>query len=175
MITRLLILWLLSEQPLHGYRIKKILDEETLAFWFPVELGSNYAVLRSLVRGGYVEPIAVEREGNRPERTRYGITSAGRAQFRELLRRAWRELPSPADTIQLALASRPELPDQEVSELLTERVNGLEQRLVQLDELASSAPAAEMVDRLRALTRAELEWAKYVQAQTTGPRRKAGR
>ena len=52
MLTRLLVLWLLSEQPQHGYRIKKILDDEALRFWFPVEYASIYAVLRSLVRGG---------------------------------------------------------------------------------------------------------------------------
>ena len=60
MLTRLLVLWLLSEQPLHGYRIKKILDDDGLRFWFPVEYTSIYAVLRSLVRGGHVEPVAVD-------------------------------------------------------------------------------------------------------------------
>jgi DNA-binding PadR family transcriptional regulator len=174
-LTRLLILWLLSEQPQHGYRIKKILDEETLRFWFPVEYGSIYAVLRSLVRGGYVEPIAVEREGQRPARTRYAITRAGRTHLQDLLKRAWRELSSPADAVQLALAARSELPDDEIDDLLSERARGLEERLALLDGLAASAPAAEMVDRLRALTRAELEWARSVLAQTAAPAKRARR
>jgi DNA-binding PadR family transcriptional regulator len=96
-LTRLLVLWLLSEQSHHGYRIKKILDDEGLRFWFPVEYGSIYAVLRSLVRGGYVETVAVEREGQRPERTRYAITREGRQHLAELLERAWRELPAAGD------------------------------------------------------------------------------
>src|ERR671936_1896132 len=101
MLTRLLVLWLLSEQSLHGYRIKKILDDEGLRFWFPIEFGSIYAVLRSLVKGGYVEATAVEREGRRPQRTRYSITPMGRRHLSELLERAWRELSSPAEPFAL--------------------------------------------------------------------------
>ena len=61
MLTRLLVLWLLSEGRLHGYQIKKILDDDTLRFWFPDEFGSIYSVLRTLERHGYVTPVAVER------------------------------------------------------------------------------------------------------------------
>jgi hypothetical protein len=127
------------------------------------------------VRGAYVEPVAVEREGQRPERTRYAITRAGREHLRDLLRRAWRELWSPADPIQLALAARSELTDEEIEELLSGRARGLEERLALLDGLAPSAPAPEMVDRLRALTRAELDWTRSVLAQTGSPARKARR
>lgn len=160
MLTRLLILWLLSEGPLHGYRIKKILDDETLRFWFPVEYGSIYAVLRTLERHGFVKPLAVEREGQRPARTRYEITRDGREHLRELLRKAWRDLPSPGEPFQLALAARSELPEAEVEQLLCERRDALGARIVQLDELAMSAPAPEMAERQRALTVTELRWVK---------------
>lgn len=159
-MTRLLILWLLSEAPLHGYRMKKILDDEGLRFWFPIDVGSIYAVLRSLVKGGFVTVAAVEREGQRPERTRYAITREGRDHLAELLARAWRELPSPADPFQLALAARSELTEVEVERLLAERVDALRDRTATLDQLARSAPAPAMVDRQRALTSAELEWAE---------------
>jgi DNA-binding PadR family transcriptional regulator len=159
-LTRLLILWLLSEAPLHGYRIKKILDDESLRFWFPIEVGSIYAVLRSLVKGSFVTVVAVEREGQRPERTRYAITREGREHLTELLARAWRELPSPADPFQLALAARSELTEAEVERLLAERIDALRDRTAALEQLARSAPALAMVERQRALTRAELEWAE---------------
>jgi DNA-binding PadR family transcriptional regulator len=175
MLTRLLILWLLSEQPLHGYRIKKILDEETLRFWFPVEYGSIYAVLRTLGRRGYVEPLTVEREGQRPKRTRYAITRAGREYLKELLRDAWRELPSPADALQLALAARSELSEEEVAELLGERARALEERLERLDALVASAPAPELVDRQRALTRTELDWTRSLLAEVKPMRKRAPR
>lgn len=158
MLTRLLILWLLSEGSLHGYRIKKILDDETLRFWFPVEYGSIYAVLRTLERHGYVRALAVEREGQRPARTRYEITREGREHLRDLLRTAWRELPSPAEPFQLALAARSELPEEEVEQLLAERQEALRERLAHLDKLARSAPAPEMAARQRAFTLTELDW-----------------
>jgi DNA-binding PadR family transcriptional regulator len=168
----MLVLWLLSETSQHGYRIKKILEEDTLRFWFPLEYGSIYSVLRSLVGGGYVEAVAVEREGQRPERTRYAITEAGRRHLEDLLRRAWQELRSPAEPIQLALAARPELEDEEVHALLGERAEALRERLRDLDELARSAPAPEMVDRQRALTNAELKWAEALLAESAPRKRK---
>lgn len=159
-LTRLLILWLLSEGPLHGYRIKRILEDDSLRFWFPVEYASIYAVLRTLVKDGQVKIVAVEREGQRPERTRYAITRAGRKQFAELLAQTWREPPSPVEAMQLALAARAELSDDEIEELLGERVEALRGRLKTLDGLARSAPAPDMVERQRALTKAELAWAQ---------------
>jgi DNA-binding PadR family transcriptional regulator len=160
-LTRLLVLWLLSEQPQHGYRIKKILDDEALRYWFPLEYASIYAVLRTLVRAGYVETAAVEREGRRPERTRYAITPEGRRHLAELLERAWQELPAVGDPLALALAARSDLEDEaRVPALLRARLDALRVRLAQLDTRERSAPARAMVDRQRALTRAEVEWAE---------------
>ena len=158
MLTRLLVLWLLSESSLHGYRIKKILDDETLRFWFPVEYGSIYAVLRTLERHGFVRALASEQEGQRPARTRYEITREGREHVRDLLRKAWLELPSPAEPFQLALAARSELSEDEVRELLAERADALRARLDHLEALRRGAPAAEMAERSHALTVAELHW-----------------
>jgi DNA-binding PadR family transcriptional regulator len=161
-MTKLVILWLLSEGPLHGYRIKRILDDGSLRFWFPIEVGSIYSVLRSLERAGYVETEVVEREGLRPERTRYRITKSGRQHFEALLRDAWRKPALPSDTIDLALAARSELGEEEADALLQERADVLRARLQELDRIAPSAPAAEMVDRARALTEAELKWVEDV-------------
>lgn len=102
--------------------------------------------------------MGVEQEGRRPARTRYAITRAGRRHLEDLLRRAWRELPSPAEPIQLALAARPELPDEEVERLLAERREALRERLTALEKLRRAVPAEEMVDRQRALTLGELAW-----------------
>jgi DNA-binding PadR family transcriptional regulator len=122
-------------------------------------------VLRSLVKAGHVEVTAVEREGQRPKRTRYAITRSGRKHFAELLERAWRELPSMGEPIVLALAARSDLADERrVPELLDDRIGALRERLALLDRLERSAPAPEMVARQRALTCAELEWAEALLA-----------
>lgn len=154
----MLILWLLSEGPVHGYRLKRILDEPSLRFWFPVEVGSIYAALANLAKGGFIEAQAVERQGLRPERTRYRILPEGRKHLQELLRKAWCELPKVPDLIQIAFAARSELEEGEIVALIAERARRLRERLADLDRASNSAPASEMVSRLRALTRAELDW-----------------
>ncbi len=168
MLTRLLILWLLAEQSLHGYRIKRILDEETFAVWFPTKVGSIYAVLRTLAREGYVRAVAVEREGQRPERTRYEITPEGRRHFEDTLRKAWVGVPGFVDPVDLALSAEAELDEREVDELLGARIAGLRERLELLSRSARAAPASEIAERRRALVRAELEWAETTLTRRTG-------
>ncbi len=160
MLTRLLILWLLAEQPLHGYRIKKILDDDVFGFWFPTEFASIYSVLRTLARRGFIRLAAVERQGQRPERTRYAITPKGRAELRALLRKAWTDLPSPGKPIHLALAARAELDDEEIQKLLGERIAALRDQLRRLDAKPHQVLASEMNELQRGLTSAELAWAE---------------
>ena len=161
-------MWLLSEGPLHGYRMKRILDDEGLGFWFPTEYASIYAVLRTLVKAGYVKIVAVEREGLRPERTRYAITRAGRQHFKDLLERAWREPPSLVDPFQLALAARSELDEQRVAMLAGERLQALRERMAELERRVRAAPAVEVAERQIALVGAELAWTERLRASIGG-------
>lgn len=158
MQVKTLILWLLSEQPLHGYRIKRILDEASLRFWFQLEVGSIYAALASLCKQGLIVQEAVEREGKRPERTRYRITNDGRAALQDLVRDAWTDLPKLADPVNAAFAASSELDPAEIDGLMKLRQDALSARLEELDRLGPSAPAREMVERLRVLTQAEIDW-----------------
>ncbi|BAS26137.1 helix-turn-helix transcriptional regulator [Limnochorda pilosa] len=158
LLTRLLILWLLSERPLHGYRIKQILDEEGLRFWFPVEVGSLYSVLRTLEREGHVRVVGVEREGRRPQRTQFAITPEGRRHFQMLLQEAWISPPKKGDPFQLALAAPSELGDEVVRRLAQTRLTMLEQRLATIQARSRSAPAAAVAGREAVLTEAEFRW-----------------
>lgn len=158
MLTRLVVLWLLSERPHHGYRIRKILSGGGLRFWFPLDDASIYSMLRSLVREGFAMQVATERDGRRPPRTVFTITAAGRGHYEDLLRAAWRNVAPPAEPVQLALAAGGDLPDDEVAELARERERALRARLDELSALRSTAPADAMVDRERARIAGELDW-----------------
>jgi DNA-binding PadR family transcriptional regulator len=151
-------MWLLSERPHHGYRIKKILSDEGLRFWFPLDDASIYSMLRSLVREGFATEVVTERDGRRPPRTVFAITPAGRRHYEDLLRAAWRNAAPQADPIQLALAATGDLPDDEVAELADEREQALRARLDELISVRSTAPANAMVDRERARIAGELDW-----------------
>jgi DNA-binding PadR family transcriptional regulator len=158
MLIRLLILWLLSEQPLHGYRIKRALDEEGLAFWFPVEFASIYSLLRTLVKQGHAEELGLEQEGARPERMLYRISRKGRVHYRTLLERAWSEPEPPGERLLVALAALPDLAQDRLQAALRLRKRALTERLAHCAALARAAPEPAMVERTLSLTHADLAW-----------------
>jgi DNA-binding PadR family transcriptional regulator len=159
-MTRLLILWLLSEQALHGYRIKRILEDEAYAFWFELEFTSIYSALRTLVKLEFVVETGLEQEGARPERMGYRITRAGREHLRELIRKAWRATPLLGDAFPMAIAGLPELPPDEIAALKTERIALLEARFAHCKQLRAASLDEAMVDRSVAMLTAELRWMK---------------
>jgi DNA-binding PadR family transcriptional regulator len=159
-MTRLLILWLLSEQPLHGYRIKRILEDDAYSFWFSVEFTSIYSALRTLVKLEYVEETGLEQEGARPERMGYRITRAGRAHLRELVRKTWDTTPLLGDPFSMAIAGVSELQRGDIETLRTNRIAALEARVTECKTLRHAALQEAMVDRALAMMHAELQWLK---------------
>jgi DNA-binding PadR family transcriptional regulator len=72
------LLGLLDRQPSHGYELKREYD----AYFGrakPLPFGQVYATLSRLVRDNKVEPGEVE-PGEGPDRKRYAITEAGKAE-----------------------------------------------------------------------------------------------
>jgi len=157
-MTRLLILWLLAEGPLHGYRIRTILSDPGLAFWFRVEDASIYAMLRSLVKRGLARIQGEEREGQRPSRTVYRITPAGRKALRQGLEAGWRNLEPSREVFAAALAAADELEAEETGQFLAERRAALDERRARLDRVARSAPSGLLARREAALLDAEIAW-----------------
>lgn len=158
MLVRLLVLWLLCEQPLHGYRIKRALDDQGLAFWFPVEYASIYSVLRTLVKEGHAEEAGAEQHGARPERRVYRITVSGRAHYRGLVEKAL-ATPDPAGgPLSLALAAIDDLDPPRASAALRMRRDALRARITRCETLRRAAPDAAMADRTRVMAEADLAW-----------------
>jgi DNA-binding PadR family transcriptional regulator len=84
------LLGLLERQPSHGYELKREYD----AYFGrskPLPFGQVYATLSRLVRDNKVEPGEVE-PGDGPDRKRYAITEAGRAEVE-----AWLDEPVDAE------------------------------------------------------------------------------
>ncbi|WP_231384286.1 PadR family transcriptional regulator [Cellulomonas sp. URHD0024] len=76
-----LILALLHEEPMHPYQVHHTLVERGDTRLVRVNAGAVYHGIERLEKEGLVEAAAVERSGNRPERTIYRITDAGRSAF----------------------------------------------------------------------------------------------
>ncbi|MGC9358039.1 MAG: PadR family transcriptional regulator, partial [Anaerolineae bacterium] len=123
MSTRLVILGLLRERPLHGYEIKHIIEDH-MGDWTSIAFGSIYYALGKLEEDGFIEQVATEQEGNRPSRNVYQITKEGRAEFLYLLRELWREPERQYFDFDFALFFAEALPREEMLTYLRGRVIG---------------------------------------------------
>jgi DNA-binding PadR family transcriptional regulator len=133
MSTRLVILGLLRERPLHGYEIKHVIEKH-MGDWTNIAFGSIYFGLKKLSEEGFVEKVGTEQQGGRPSRTIYQITEAGRAEFLRLLREVWRRLERHYYATDIGLAFIEAVPIEEVKGYLKDRLVELEEILQHLDE-----------------------------------------
>ncbi|MFF3449685.1 PadR family transcriptional regulator [Streptomyces sp. NPDC002667] len=122
----LAVMTTLWQKPMHPYEIARTLRRQGKDTSTKINYGSLYTVVQNLERHGFVEVTDVERQGNRPERTIYGITEAGREETTEwlsdLMAVPAREYP----IFETALSLMGVLPPDEVARLLAERLNSLE-------------------------------------------------
>jgi DNA-binding PadR family transcriptional regulator len=159
-MVRLLILWLLSEGPLHGYRIRRILAEPSLAAWLRVEDASIYSMLKTLAGEGFVAaemPPPTTGRGPQPK-AQYRITPAGRKHYTTLLEMAWREPLPLAHAVQVALAAQADVSAAVLARAWRDRHAVLSAQRGTLDATWASAPHPHMVERGLALIDAELRW-----------------
>lgn len=177
MLTRLLILWLLSEGPLHGYRIRRMLSDDGFAAWLRIDDASIYSMLRTLTKEALVHavaPPATTGPGPAPKAA-FRITPKGRRHYAELLSAAWREPLALAQPIALALAAQADLESARLRALLDERVSVLQGQRGRLLAARAAAPHAALVDRGLALIDAELAWLGSYAKQLQPKERRHGR
>lgn len=75
------VLSYLSRQPMHPYELGRTLKANGDARSIRYTHGSLYMVVAQLADRGLIEAQERSREGQRPERTTYAITDAGRAEL----------------------------------------------------------------------------------------------
>ena len=82
---RLFILGSLSERgAMHGHGLRLLAEEEHIDQWADFGAGAVYGAIKRLSAEGLIEELRVEREGNYPERSVYGITAAGESVLDQL-------------------------------------------------------------------------------------------
>ena len=80
------VLSMLTEEPMHPYRMQQLIKERHKGDVVNVtQRNSIYQTIDRLLRDELVAVESTAREANRPERTTYQITDAGRATLREWL------------------------------------------------------------------------------------------
>jgi DNA-binding PadR family transcriptional regulator len=112
-----------------GYEVQRILQLNRTDLWAGILSGSIYHALKKLEAEGLVTLSVTEQRGNRT-RAIYAITHKGEAEYRALLREAWRS-PSPhfPSGLYAALGFADDLPREEVLALLDAHIAALEDQL----------------------------------------------
>ncbi|HET6532584.1 MAG TPA: PadR family transcriptional regulator [Actinoplanes sp.] len=162
----MVLLALLSEAPMHPYRMQQVIRERGQDQLVNVaQRNSVYQALDRLVREGLARPAGTTRDRGRPERTTYEITDAGAVALRRWVTAM---LPAPArefPEFPAALAFVAILAPAELHDLLARRIDEQEKRLAAIEGQAPPGLARVFLieDEYRiAMLRAELSWLRGV-------------
>jgi len=121
----LAVLAYLVEGPKHPYEVGRLLRAHDDARSIKFNPGSLYTVFGQLAKAGFIAELETVREGQRPERTVYALTDAGRTELyewmHELVQAPKHEYPSFVAALSLITA----LPPAEVATLLARRAEAL--------------------------------------------------
>ncbi|MBE1534202.1 PadR family transcriptional regulator [Actinomadura algeriensis] len=168
-LPALTVLRMLCDGPMHPYEMQQRIRVCHYDAAVKITPGSLYHTVDRLTAAALIEPLETSREGRRPERTVYAVTTAGRDaahnRLAELFAKPTEEFP-PLGT---ALAFANLFPPDEVARLLRSRTvhleashaglqtaydalrkNGLERYKLLDQELAITRARAEL-DHVRAL------------------------
>lgn len=163
---------LLVEEPMHPYEMYQLLMARHEDRLVKVRPGTLYHAVGRLAERGLVETTGTDREGNRPERTTYRITPAGREAFTERLRDMLAEPANEYPTFPLAVAEAYNLPPDVVLELLDHRLLLLQDQ-VELLQKGEAAVLEKDVARKywidleyqQTMLRSEMGWIRSLQDQ----------
>jgi DNA-binding PadR family transcriptional regulator len=127
--------------PNHPYEIGRLLKEQGKDRDIKYNRGSLYMVVEQLTKAGFIAEHETVRDTQRPERTVYAITDAGRTELydwmRELVATPAQEYPSFGVALSLLVV----LPPEETVELLGRRLKTLTEQVGEI--LDTKRQAAE--------------------------------
>jgi DNA-binding PadR family transcriptional regulator len=137
---------LLNERDMHPYEMYHLLLERHEDRIVRVTPGSLYRTVERLTTDGLARATGTTRDGNRPERTTYAITDAGRtalvSRIREILRSPVNEYPSFA----LALAEAHNAPASAVCADLREHLDAITREVEQINCLVRTAQDKDVAE-----------------------------
>ncbi|MFD5538696.1 PadR family transcriptional regulator [Streptomyces sp. NPDC127079] len=169
----LAVMVLLVERPMHPYEIAQTLRSRGKDASLKINYGSLYTVVQNLEKHGFVEVTDVERQGNRPERTLYGITDAGRVETVEWLSDLVAVPAKEYPVFEAALSLLGALPPDEVARLLEERLKVLDVQAASarggLEKLRETLPRLFVIEAEYQvhMVEAEAEWVRGFLAELT--------
>ena len=117
-LLALAVLAYLTQEPMHPYELGRTLRDHGDARSIKFNHGSLYMVVQQLVKAGLIVEQETTREGQRPERTVYALTDAGRVELRDWMRELVEEPEHEYPHFVAALSLIAALPPSEVVDLI---------------------------------------------------------
>ncbi len=166
----LVVLWLLFQEPLHVYRMQKLIEHQAKDRVVNVRSrASLYQTIERLMRLGLVEVQETVRTDSHPDRTVYAITEAGRAAakqwLREMLSSTGGEYPEFIAAVSILFGLAPE----DARQQLEVRAQQLQAQITDAEQALSGSAHVPRLFLLEeeyrlAVLRAELAWVSGVVA-----------
>jgi len=175
-LLALAVLSYLTQRPMHPYELSRTLRDNDDARSVKYNHGSLYMVVQQLTKAGFITPLETSREGQRPERTVYALTDAGRHELRDWLRELIAEPRHEYPQFVTALSLIGALPPSQVLPLLRQRLDRLAKQRSHIHALidrtlATGVPELFLVeeDYRLALLEAESSFVQRLIDRTTDP------
>jgi DNA-binding PadR family transcriptional regulator len=145
----LAVLALLSERPMHPYEMAQTMRERHQEEVIKLNYGSLYTVVESLTRHELITASAVQKAGNRPERTVYAVTDAGTAELHDWLRSLIAEPAREYPRFEAGISMVGLLPPADALQVVGQRETAVAEQLTAL---------AVLLERLAGMGLPQLAW-----------------
>jgi DNA-binding PadR family transcriptional regulator len=170
-IWEIAVLALLREAPMHPYQMQRLLHLRQKDEILVLKRGSLYHAIGRLLRADLIAEEATEREGKRPERTTYRITSTGLDAFVTKLRNIIATPRRESSEFMAAMSFLVYLDPEEAVHLLQDRARKLDAEIAQVSAgLAAELDQAGRInlvefEYLLAMLKAELAWVRELEKE----------
>lgn len=149
---------------MHGHQLRLLAEEEYVALWTDITVGSLYGALKRLAAEELIEEVRVERSGSYPQRQVWAITDAGREALGGLRLRALRDIVIKPDPFDVAVTRLDEDHLDDLAAIIAARISSLSATLEEWEAHAAAidrylSASERMVMKHRAdRLRAEIAW-----------------
>ncbi|MCX6688685.1 MAG: PadR family transcriptional regulator [Methanoregula sp.] len=158
------VLGLLSERPLYGYTIEKIIEERGMRHWTEIGFSSIYYVLKRLEQQHLITSTS-EQPDTRPSRNVYTITDAGRTALTEAVRSFLSQFTPMRSPFSLGIANGTLLSCDEIHTCLAERLRVIDEVILHMQSMRVTKTKERkpfyviaLFDRSLAHLQTEREW-----------------
>ena len=138
-LLALAVLSYLVQRPMHPYELSRTLRDNGDARSIKFNHGTLYMVVQQLEKAGFIAAQETNREGQRPERTVYALTEAGRHELRDWLRDLLGEPEHEYPAFVAALSLIGALPPSQVLPQLRHRLQRLSEDAAEIRRLIDTA------------------------------------